>query len=914
MKNSIFWKLFATAVIMAWAVLSLFPLQDTDFREYLIAEPVANQAEFDELVKEADAQATAEYPFVSALRDLANERRINLHDKFFPHIRMVREANIERSNKIILDYLYQQSRGKLHKGLDLAGGVSLVLSIGEASDQNAAEDGQAPTEEADERKKGDDHLEKAIEIISERVNALGVAEPVVRPLPPNRIEVQLPGVDLSQNPEFVTNVVKAARLDFRTSHRYLTPQRGVDRPGELKSLPLNPRDPTGPTAMYEVMEDEHTDNKTGETSTSLLWVKKIPEAHGNIIEEAYLDMRSGTPQVGFNTTSAGADVMKAMTQRIFDEDQRTGTTELLVVVLDGELESAARIQSPISNSGQITGTYSQDEVKQLVSALNNPLEFELRIDSKQDIGPSMAHDAQDASINAALYGAIAVVVFMLIYYLASGVVAVISVLLSLVVVLGVLAGVGATISLPGVAALVLTMGMAVDANILIFERIREELQIGKGVKTALQTGYDKALSTIVDANVTTMITAVILFLLGSGPVKGFGLTLAIGIGSSVFAALIISRALLELMVYTNVAKKLIPQFNMQSMLGAKNLNFLGKRKPAFICSWALVLAGIVAVWVTRDHIAGIDFTGGAEVVMEFEPSARGDLDIVKILEVAQANNLGEIQPVFRSELGQGIERLSIQMDGENGRADAVVRVMYENFPSAFPVDENGVQLFGKVAENVIGGAVSDAIVWNAIWSVAVALLFILLYVALRFEIGYGVGAIVATVHDVLMSIGLFVILGQFMGIGSGQFTAPMVAAILMIVGYSINDTIVVFDRIREELELNPTMKLFDVINLAISRTLSRTLLTSATTFVAALALFVFAVGVVTDFALVFLIGILTGTFSSIFIASPIFYAWHKGDRKHVTDHEYAKPVYEWEAGSKRATKESDSNKGTPANA
>lgn len=893
MKQSIFWKLVITAIIMAWAILSLFPLNDTEFREYVMAEPVANPAEFNALVEEADSKVVEGYPFVSALRDTANAQQIDLHDQFFPHIEMVREPDLERKNKIILDYLYEQSRGKLRKGLDLDGGVSMVLSI---------------DEEATPQRSGE-LLQKAVEIISERVNGLGVAEAVVRPLPPNRLEVQLPGIDLSQNPELIDAMVKPARLEFRTSHRYMTPnrnpQRGpIDEPGDTKSLPINPNDPNSPTAIYEVMEDQYTD-KSGETSTTYMWVKTIPEARGGIIEEAYVDYATGMPQVGFSTTSEGADVMKNMTQRIFDQDAATGTTEYLVVVLDGELESAARIQSPISNRGQITGNYSDAEVTQLVSALNNPLEAKLSVDYKRDIGPSLAKDAQSASVKAAIYAAIAVVVFMMLYYLAPGVVAVISVLLSLIIVLGVLAGVGATFSLPGVAALVLTMGMAVDANILIFERIREELQAGKQVKTALQSGYDKALSTIVDANVTTMITAGILFLLGTGPVKGFGLTLAIGIGSSVFAALIISRALLEILVVTNMAKKLIPNFSIQKGLGMKELNFLSKRKPAFIASWALVLAGLVAVVTHLDHIAGIDFTGGAEVTFDFDQSAKEDLNITEILEIAEANDLGEIQPVFQSEIGQGVERLRVQMDAEEGRPEQVVEVLTTEFPNA------GLE---KASESIIGASVSSTIVQNAIWSVAIALIGILLYVALRFEIGYGVGAVVATVHDVLMSIGLFVILGQLLGIGSGQFTAPMVAAILMIVGYSINDTIVVFDRIREELELNPSMKLFDVVNLAISRTLSRTLLTSATTFVAALALFIFGVGVVTDFALVFLIGILTGTFSSIFIASPVFFAWHKGDRKHVTDHEFAKPVYEWEAGSKRASRETDNNKNAPAGA
>ncbi|MEO0794199.1 MAG: protein translocase subunit SecD [Verrucomicrobiota bacterium] len=895
MKNSIFWKLILTAAILAWAVLGLFPLKDTDFRDYIIGQSIAervedegkqptvkkieDRSEYEKLLSDVDAAVeSGKYDsFFIALRETANEQDIDLHSKFFADIRVVNEPNQERRNGLILDYLYGQTRGKLRPGLDLGSGVSFTLAIDEEQDANGA----------------GDRLEKLVEILDGRVNSLGVAEPIIQPRPPNRVEVQLPGVDLQQNPEIVDIIVRPARLDFRTSHRYQTPGP-QDAVGSTKSLQISPSKPQ--EAQYEVMEYESTDRRSGQTNTYKLWVKRIPEAHGSIIENSYATFDGGGQiVVGFDTTDEGADVMKKMTQRIYDQDKQTGTQESLVVVLDGEIESVAGIQSPIGNSGVITGNYSQTEVLELVSALNNPLEFGLIIEQKQEVGPSLAEDARDASVKAAMYGAGAVILFMLAYYLSSGIVAVLSVTLNLTIVLGVLASVGATMTLPGVAALVLTIGMAVDANILIFERIREEIVSGKSIKNALQSGYDKAFSTIVDANVTTMITAAILFWLGTGPVKGFGLTLAIGIGSSVFSALIISRAFLELLLVTGLAKKLIPDFSLQRSLGISELNFLGKRKPAFIGSWAIVAAGVVAIAISSSSILGIDFRGGAEVLMSFNQEAKGDLEITKILDVAEQNNLGEVQPLFQSEIGQGVERLRVQVDDEQGRSDQLVAALQTAFPNAELV---------KVSESIIGATVSTTIVKNAILSVLTALVGILLYVAVRFEIGYGVGAVVATVHDIMMSIGVYVILGQLLGIGSGQFSAPMVAAILMIVGYSINDTIVVFDRIREELELNPAMKLFDVVNLAISRTLSRTLLTSITTFVAALALFIFGVGVVTDFALVFLIGILTGTFSSIFIASPVFFWWHKGDRKHVTDHEFAKPTYEWEAGSKRASKES----------
>jgi len=284
--------------------------------------------------------------------------------------------------------------------------------------------------------------------------------------------------------------------------------------------------------------------------------------------------------------------------------------------------------------------------------------------------------------------------------------------------------------------------------------------------------------------------------------------------------------------------------------------------------------------VHHDNILGKDFTGGDEMTVNYtEKLAVGD-----ILRVAEENDLGDVTAIYQSLIGEDREVLKIQTPFDQARP--TLEVLQEAFPMA-GLEEAGI--------NQIGASVSKSIQWNALWSVLCALGGILLYVALRFEVGYGVGAVVATIHDVLMTVGIFVICGQFGLFVSGQFTAPMLAAILMIVGYSINDTIVVFDRIREELELNPGSNLRNIINLAISRVFSRSLLTSITTLLAATSLYVFGAGIITDFSFVFIVGILTGTFSSIFIASPVFYWWHKGDRRHVEERELTPKRYEWES-------------------
>ena len=546
----------------------------------------------------------------------------------------------------------------------------------------------------------------------------------------------------------------------------------------------------------------------------------------------------------------------------------------LAIVLDGKLYSAPTVRERIGGgSAVISGTFSQREAVELSNVLNNPLSVELEVAEMSEVGPSLAQDARDASINAAKLGGALVIGFMILYYWLGGLAAVISVVCNITILLGVLASLGATMTLPGVAALVLTIGMGVDANILIFERIREELKAGKSASVALKGGFEKALSTIVDANVTTMITAVILIYLGTGPVKGFGVTLAVGIGGSMFCALVISRLVLDVFVDGLKVNRILG-FNM---MGETNFDFLKFRIPAFALSWCIVLFGTGWLVFHHDHIFGIDFVGGDEMTIAYSQ----EVSMAEFSDIAQKGDFGEVNAIYQSMIGEETSVIKVQTEVDRGRD------FYEAIAVAFP--DRGLELMG---ENQIGASVSSEIQKKAILSVLVALLGILLYVAVRFEVGYGVGAVVATVHDVLMTLGIFVLFG-------GQFTSPMIAAVLMILGYSINDTIVVFDRIREELGLNPNASLKDIIRLAINRVLSRSILTSITTFLAAVVLWLFGAGIIIDFAFVFMVGIITGTFSSIFIASPIFFWWHKGDRKHVEDREIL-PKYDWHASSKGA--------------
>jgi SecD/SecF fusion protein len=843
MSGNILWKFLLTAVIIFWCVAEISPLKDRPFEDYILEQATAETTEFASIMERAEARVDSKKSktLFLALREMGAEDDID-YAVFFPQVNLRDVANQNKRNDILLKHILSSAQSNLRLGLDLKGGVGVTLKIAEDAPGSKFEQAE--------------QLKDAIEIMGSRLDGHGVAEPIIRPVGDDAIEIQIAGLSTKDNPEVLEDLKKPARLEFRSVHETLNPDTTAKN-----------KYPVG----YEVLAEENEDRKTGEVFERRMFVKLIPEATGEIVDDAYVSQtQTGGFQINLEMTSEGADILAAVTGRMIGKP--------LAIVLDGKLYSAPTVNGVLSSRAQITGTYSQREAIDLANVLNNPLAVELRVDQMYEVQPTLAEGARASSINAAQWGAVLVVGFMLLYYFAGGVVAVISALVNIAIVLGVLASLGATLTLPGVAALVLTLGMGVDANILIFERLREELKSGKSIKNATAGAFDKVTSTIVDANVTTLITASILIWLGTGPVKGFGITLAIGICASIFCALVVTRLLVDFLVHRIGLRKVLGM----DLFPSKKLDFFKFRKPAFIVSWLIVLAGVVSVVVHHDNILGKDFTGGDEMTVAYDQRLGAD----EIMQVVADQDLGDVTPIYQSLIGQDVEILKLQTPFDQARP------VLEQLQAAFP-DANLIE----TGITQIGASVSKSIQWNALYSVLCALGGILLYVAFRFEVGYGVGAVVATIHDVLMTIGIFVICGELGIFVSGQFTAPMLAAILMIVGYSINDTIVAFDRIREELELNPGTDLRSIINLALSRVFSRTLLTSITTLLAALSLYIFGAGVITDFSFIFIIGILTGTFSSIFIASPVFYWWHKGDRRHVEEHQLTPKRYEWESSS-----------------
>jgi SecD/SecF fusion protein len=844
------WKLLLSVAILIWAVAELVPIRDRPFDQYIRTQATAKQAEFVNLMKEASdrvASKQAQTVFV-ALKQIGKERKLDL-SQFFPQIRLEASLkNADRRNNILLDELLKRSKGRLQLGLDLAGGVAFTLEVNERA---AAANSQRDNEQK---------LGKAIEIISARINSLGVAEPIVRPVGNNRIDVELPNVSTKINPEIVANLKKPARLDFRLVYPDATPQTmsAADAPPGYEPMNLD------------------QEGRNGEIRTSEVYVKRIPEMTGDALSEAFASMDEfGRFKILLRFTKEGAKRFAEVTKTIADEGHRAGRLGQLAIVLDGKLYSAPTVREEIpSGSAEITGQFSQREALELANVLNNPLDLPLDIKEQYEVAPSLATDAINSGVRASVIGAVLVAAFMITYYTVGGVIAVGVLAVNITIILGVLASIGATMTLPGLAGIVLTIGMAVDANILIFERMREELHLGKSLKTALVAGYDKAFFTIVDAHVTQLCICAIMIWLGTGPVRGFGVTLAIGVFSTMFSVLITGHLIMEYLINFNIVTK----FPMLHLLKNIQTDFVRYAKPAFIVSWLIVLSGFSFVLFKGRQAFGTDFLGGDMISIEYNKQYQPDLTQVR--RVAAENKINSIDPAYITSLAGGRDLLKIETPyGESAP-------LFDALQKAFPQAE-----FKDVGVSRIGATIGAEIEWNALLSVALSMVVILLYVAFRFEIGLGVGAVVASIHDILMTIGIFVLFGH-------QFSAPMVAAILSIAGYSINDTIVVFDRIREELRINPDGTLRDVINLAIRKVFARSIMTSLTAFLAALSLFLFGSGIMKDLSFTFLVGIITGTFSSIYIAAPVFYWWHKGDRKHVEAHQDIAPKYEWTGSSK----------------
>jgi SecD/SecF fusion protein len=720
---------------------------------------------------------------------------------------------------------------KIHLGLDLKGGTSFLVKLG----------GDHPAQPITK-----DLQERAVEVIRKRVDSLGVSEPDIAPQGTDRVLVQIAGLSNEAVLQAKEQLQRVAKLEFAI----VLP----DSDGVLAQVAA------GQAIMppgYVVKTLKDTDTK-GKTTESKLLIPRKADFSGEHVSKAFAFFDQQGYGVSLEFDSEGA--------KLFDNLAAANRGSRLAILLDGEVISAPVLQTDhFGGRAQITGHFTEKEARDLASALENPLRVPVQIEEMRSVSPTLGADSVKSGVLAGVGGLLLVCVFVLIYYRLAGFVALFGLAVNLILLLGMMAMFGFVLTLPGIAGIILTIGMAVDANVLIYERLREEMAAGKSIAAALNGAYEKAFSAIFDANLTTLITSVILFIEATGSVKGFAVTLTLGIIASMFSALLVTRTVFRWLVEKNAIKTV----TMLDIIPKKRFDFLGQRRVAVGVSVFLILGSAVVFAVRGQNNFGIDFRGGDLLSI----NAKVPVSIADGRKVTNELGLGETAVIQMER--QGTED-HLTFRTPEGTGAKILAQLQKDFPA------NGIT---AGAQDTVGARIGLEFAKRAGWALLFGMLGILIYVTVRFEFSFALGAIVAVIHDIVITVGLFSITGH-------ELSLVMVGAVLTIAGYSINDTIVVFDRIRETVRAGAGGSIQALMNTAINETLGRTILTGGTTLLSVLAIFVFGGAVLRDFAFAIICGILIGTYSSIFVASPIVLWWSrfrgKSIRREVLDAEAAR--------------------------
>ncbi len=614
---------------------------------------------------------------------------------------------------------------------------------------------------------------------------------------------------------------------------------------------------------------------------------------GDVVVDARQDFdERNQPVVSMTMNANGASRWAKITREAVGDASNENDNRSVAVVLDNLAYSYPRVNSEINNGNtQIVGNFTVNEAQDLANILKaGALPAPAKIIQADIVGPSLGQEAITAGLWSFVVALIIVMIYMIFYYSGAGAASDLALIVNMFFIFGVLASLGAVLTLPGIAGIVLTIGMAVDANVLIYERIREELGNGKGLRLAIEDGYKNAYSSIIDANVTTFLTGVILYAFGTGPIRGFATTLIIGILTSLFSAIFITRLVFEARLG---AKKGVSFYTKltQSAFTKFNIDFLAKRKIAYTISGLIILTGIVSL-STRGLNYGVDFVGGRSYQVRFDQpvnsvdiqTALGDYfvnaDGTKVFP--EVKTIGEeSQVIITTKFKINETGNEVEEDIKNRLFDGL-KGYYNEAPSKedFFSEASGASDIGVVAERQVGPTIADDIKSSAVYAIIFSLVVIFLYILIRFsKWQFSAGAVAAAFHDVLVVLSLFSLLYGFLPF-SMEIDQAFIAAILTVIGYSLNDTVVVFDRIREYFNTHSKKKsMNEIVNVALNRTLSRTINTSLTTFFVLLVIFLFGGEVIRGFMFALLIGVVVGTYSSLFIATPIMIDTMKKEEK-----------------------------------
>ena len=813
---------------------------------------------------------------------------------------------------------------RLKGGIDILGGSSFSLHIQPRTDANGDEMPVTPSQ-----------VNQAITVIEKRLNGMGNKEPIIARQGTAGILLQMPGVEPEESAKIRVTLEKVAKLELRE----VSPRNHETGP-DGKSLAVRVKSGSEIVPGYKVFTYKHKDGDGNEIETPIL-LNKHTALGGKDISNA-TPSQSQPDAVDIVLNGEGTDKMIALTQNMRPNQ------DSIAIVLDGTVISAPSVKSvPLGKRFVVEGLHEPGEVQTLANALMNPLENALKVDEMRNVSPTLGEAVVKQGLFAGVLALTLTFLFVLIYYHVSGLIAIVGLLVNTTILFGVMAMFGFTFTLPGIAGMVLTIGMAVDANVLIYERLREEMRSGKSLKNAIESAYDHAFTAIFDSHITSLITALILFWLGSGTIKGFAVTLTIGVTASLFSAILVTRVIFRWGVDYSWWKKL----TFLDLIKSAHYDFLGKRRICIGAALATIVMSLIAFGVRGERALGIDFTGGTRIIFLLGKKTKIPLeDVQKVIDgvklskaaypqlesnyatgtlltvrcatddpkkdVKDASNiiakLRESIPALGAkgdtasivfQLGKDakapLEEVQTALDGlkttlaspatakadvSPGAATAIAvhcaakdievltAKLQETVPSLGSKVTSAIDYAVDASQEEVSALIGGSFLIQSLLAIAMGFVGIVLYMTARFEFSFALGGFVAIFHDVIICVGMVVLMG-------GELSLIHVGAVLTIAGYSISDTIVVFDRVREMLLIR-TDSVEKIMNDAINATLSRTLLTSSVTLISVAILAFLGGTALRDFGVIIFIGIVVGTFSSIFIASPVVLWWSK--RKGVS--------------------------------
>lgn len=723
--------------------------------------------------------------------------------------------------------LYTVNALGLKLGIDLQGGSEFIVKLEPGKNADGSARAVTPSD-----------VQQAISILEKRLNPKGEKDLALQPEGADRVVIQMPGISQGEIKDVRDKIQQVAHLEFRRVHpesrsklEQIKARGGIKEPG-----------------WAEMAYREPETAKDGTVLATSELVRDMPDLEGDIVADAYRVFDAEGNKVVLKLNSEGA--------KRFDELAAVHYRRQMAIIVDGQIHSAPSLNAQqYGGTAEISGGsgkgFTEQEADTLATLLNNPLRNPMKILSESSVSSAYGQSSIDQGKWVGIAALAITTLFMLFIYRLAGIVAIIGLIINMAILFGAMSLFGFTLTMPGIAGLVLTIGMAVDANVLIFERLREEMEAGKTLSAALDAAYEKAFSAIADSNITTLISAVILFVISGGLVKGFAITLMIGLLSSMIGALIVTRVIFIWVVDKNLLQKI----TTTKLIPDKVFDILSASPKFIIASLVVTAISFATLGYKGQSSLGIDFRGGGRVDVVLAPGKDipdGDFDtLIKTLKQPGGKEIGTHYIQRKSDPATGATNISIRCEEASGPViDTAVNAKWKE----------GTVVGTSVA--TVGSVIGSEAAKASLVAMVIALIAIFGYLMMRYEFSFALGAIVALAHDVLMVPGLCVLFGQ-------ELSIIHVGAILTIAGYSINDTIVVFDRIRETIQRGGGGTMREMMNEAICKTLSRTLLTGPTALAPMVVLLFLGNPAMLEFAMPITIGVLLGTYSSIFIASPL---------------------------------------------